>query len=756
MRKKIGVMLKESPQKSRQLKSSLAAASQQQRTDLLTISVPAAKQGCVPKEGTYAVCRSMPQESQPVTDNGQRPFPNRTSLRWTPQTSPLRTSSSETLLVVGSSPSVRIPHKSSYKVDSSKLKQSETRTSHSSQPHSGQKRNSLVVKKSRFCLRRTPSGATSSTPKEYPPASKLLPVQNSLQSGGAKPFVGRYKLQRLNRGSPKAAISGKNPQGKFTVTSRYKLIKSGSREMPSTQQVSRSFTIPRTASQRAARVIKSKYKIRTVLLPVSPAYHSLPKKQLQYSSNYHKDRSYNSCQPFAWKTKMDKYNNMRYSYVTAQRFPFQSTSTFALAAAIKGQYPFRRNTGGNSAMFFYGGPWSGRKTDYYSSKQWWTNPYQRTSSYQQSHRAKAVAAWKRQQKMNALAAGLPHNHWQTKVFEAKREQQRKRLLLKRLQWMKKYNLTRKRLNRRESSPTKSSLQDSKQENLVMINGILYKSSSRRLTKASSSATKFRASASASAFGSASQTKLSSAVVVRNVKQHKMQTVTVRGISFTMDSRGTKLRRVQSSNEQDKSAAVSRVDVGGTTYIQNKEGILEKISDNQSRSVINRVKQRSIARVAAKFKKDNTKSKKKNCLFYSRFGKCSRGDSCPFLHDPEKIAVCTRFLRGTCKVENCPFSHKVSKEKMPVCAFFLRGVCTRENCPYLHVKVSQGAEICKDFVNGFCPLAEKCQKMHTLTCPHFAKTGVCPEGKKCRLLHRKVNRRQKQRATSPGSTTSDIM
>ena len=36
---------------------------------------------------------------------------------------------------------------------------------------------------------------------------------------------------------------------------------------------------------------------------------------------------------------------------------------------------------------------------------------------------------------------------------------------------------------------------------------------------------------------------------------------------------------------DKSAAISRVDIGGTTYVQTKEGVLEKISDSQSRSVV---------------------------------------------------------------------------------------------------------------------------------------------------------------------------
>ncbi|KAG5849807.1 hypothetical protein ANANG_G00075620, partial [Anguilla anguilla] len=64
-----------------------------------------------------------------------------------------------------------------------------------------------------------------------------------------------------------------------------------------------------------------------------------------------------------------------------------------------------------------------------------------------------------------------------------------------------------------------------------------------------------------------------------------------------------------------------------------------------------------------------------CMYYNRFGKCNRGNACPYIHDPDKVAVCTRFLRGTCKQTDgsCPFSHKLSKEKMPVCSYFLRGI-----------------------------------------------------------------------------------
>jgi len=67
---------------------------------------------------------------------------------------------------------------------------------------------------------------------------------------------------------------------------------------------------------------------------------------------------------------------------------------------------------------------------------------------------------------------------------------------------------------------------------------------------------------------------------------------------------------------------------------------------------------------------------------------------------------TRYLRGTCQVVSCPFSHKVAKEKMPLCQYFLRGVCSRDGCPYLHVNVGLTAEVCADFVAGYCPLGEE--------------------------------------------------
>uniref|UniRef100_A0A8B9UAZ7 Zinc finger CCCH domain-containing protein 3 n=1 Tax=Anas zonorhyncha TaxID=75864 RepID=A0A8B9UAZ7_9AVES len=170
----------------------------------------------------------------------------------------------------------------------------------------------------------------------------------------------------------------------------------------------------------------------------------------------------------------------------------------------------------------------------------------------------------------------------------------------------------------------------------------------------------------------------------------------------------------------------------------------------SRYIASRAVQRSLAIIRqAKQKKEK---KKEYCMYYNRFGRCNRGENCPYIHDPEKVAVCTRFLRGTCKKTdgNCPFSHKVSKDKMPVCSYFLKGICSNSNCPYSHVYVSRKAEVCQDFLKGYCPMGEKCKKKHTLVCPDFAKKGVCPKGARCKLLHPQKKRQPRGDITDPPS------
>ncbi|XP_058032607.1 zinc finger CCCH domain-containing protein 3 [Ahaetulla prasina] len=167
----------------------------------------------------------------------------------------------------------------------------------------------------------------------------------------------------------------------------------------------------------------------------------------------------------------------------------------------------------------------------------------------------------------------------------------------------------------------------------------------------------------------------------------------------------------------------------------------------SRYIASRAVQRSLAIIRqAKLRKER---KKEYCMYYNRFGKCNRGESCPYIHDPEKVAVCTRFLRGACKKTDgtCPFAHKISKDKMPVCSYFLKGICSNNDCPYSHVYVSRKAEVCSDFLKGYCPLGEKCKKKHTLVCPDFSKHGVCPKGSRCKLQHPQKKHLAKQAGTS---------
>ncbi|XP_074059054.1 zinc finger CCCH domain-containing protein 3 isoform X2 [Macrotis lagotis] len=174
----------------------------------------------------------------------------------------------------------------------------------------------------------------------------------------------------------------------------------------------------------------------------------------------------------------------------------------------------------------------------------------------------------------------------------------------------------------------------------------------------------------------------------------------------------------------------------------------------SRSIASRAIQRSLAIIRqARQKKEK---KRDYCMYYNRFGKCNRGQHCPYIHDPEKVAVCTRFLRGTCKKTDgtCPFSHHVSKEKMPVCSYFLKGICNNSNCPYSHVYVSKKAEVCVDFLKGYCPMGEKCKKKHMLLCPDFSRKGSCPRGLQCQLLHRPRKRLSRRSAPPQTSDTND--
>lgn len=66
-------------------------------------------------------------------------------------------------------------------------------------------------------------------------------------------------------------------------------------------------------------------------------------------------------------------------------------------------------------------------------------------------------------------------------------------------------------------------------------------------------------------------------------------------------------------------------------------------------------------------------KRKYCQFFTRFGKCNKDDGkCPYIHDPSKIVVCTKFLTGSCTNINCKLTHKVISDfclMVSVCGIF---------------------------------------------------------------------------------------
>ncbi|GFU54843.1 zinc finger CCCH domain-containing protein 3 [Nephila pilipes] len=163
----------------------------------------------------------------------------------------------------------------------------------------------------------------------------------------------------------------------------------------------------------------------------------------------------------------------------------------------------------------------------------------------------------------------------------------------------------------------------------------------------------------------------------------------------------------------------------------KGSIGSKLALPISKTLANRVLHRSINRVLIASKKGSKCNM--YCMFYNRFGRCNKGVKCPFVHDPSKIAVCTRFLRGTCKTKNCPFSHEICPGKMAICSFFLIASCTKTDCPYRHEALSPDAKLCKAFVQGYCPDGKECKQAHILVCPQFIQ-GNCSKGDTCAFPH----------------------
>ncbi|OCF44396.1 hypothetical protein I317_01656 [Kwoniella heveanensis CBS 569] len=127
-----------------------------------------------------------------------------------------------------------------------------------------------------------------------------------------------------------------------------------------------------------------------------------------------------------------------------------------------------------------------------------------------------------------------------------------------------------------------------------------------------------------------------------------------------------------------------------------------------------------------------------CRYFTKTGRCNFGLTCPHIHDPARVSICPRYLRGTCELgASCPLSHTPSPHNTPSCLRFqATSSCSVPDCPYPHVKVSPDAPVCEAFARGrWCPKeAGECEELHVWECPEFRSKGTCPKGGKCGLRH----------------------
>nr|GEX15103.1 zinc finger, CCCH-type [Tanacetum cinerariifolium] len=224
------------------------------------------------------------------------------------------------------------------------------------------------------------------------------------------------------------------------------------------------------------------------------------------------------------------------------------------------------------------------------------------------------------------------------------------------------------------------------------------------------------------------------------------------VRYKMDPSRRTLQRI---SDEESSTSVQSKEVTRRVYVPKrlKIGHDEYVRFGNGNQLVRNPKRRTRIFASEKVRwslhtaRSRLAKKKKYCQFFTRFGKCNKDDGkCPYIHDSSKIAVCTKFLNGSCSNTNCKLTHKVIPERMQDCSYFMQGVCSNKECPYRHVNVNSAASICEGFLKGYCADGDECRKKHTYACPVFEATGACPQGSKCKLHHpknRKTGLKRKQ-------------
>lgn len=136
------------------------------------------------------------------------------------------------------------------------------------------------------------------------------------------------------------------------------------------------------------------------------------------------------------------------------------------------------------------------------------------------------------------------------------------------------------------------------------------------------------------------------------------------------------------------------------------------------------------------------------------GICTR-HGCPLLHDPDRQALCKRWLfKNDCnRGDRCSLSHEPTPHNVPTCLHFQEGRCTNEDCRFAHIRVNPAAQICDAFGRlGYCEKGAECADLHAYECPDFANKGECIRGDKC--PHRHVHRASRMRKPAGHSSPEE--
>jgi hypothetical protein len=233
-------------------------------------------------------------------------------------------------------------------------------------------------------------------------------------------------------------------------------------------------------------------------------------------------------------------------------------------------------------------------------------------------------------------------------------------------------------------------------------------------------------------------------------------VNISGAFYRVAVQGNKLEKFQGMERHvvadvdnpQSTMAPRRIKIAGVTFSRSKNG------NYWRRGVVTAAKTKSShLHVYSQFRSGDKKDKL--CRYFTKtgtspsafpftpsrqlltVGSCHKGQSCRYIHDPDKLALCPAYLKDHCPLstEDCPLSHQPNAHRSPACLHFNRGHCDKEaTCRYAHIKTTPSAPVCRDFAFlGYCTAGENCDRRHVFECPDFTENGECLR-RTCKLPH----------------------